>query len=211
MRVGGLDKFTLSDYPGEVAAIVFTQGCNFRCPFCHNGSLLPMESDALIPEEEVLSFLESRSRQLTGVVITGGEPTLQPDLSLFLQKVRLMGLKIKLDTNGSHPEIVKSLLDKGLLDFIAMDIKAPWRLYDRLTGVKAPKDKIEKSISLIAQSGIRHEFRTTWVRPLLSDDDIEEIKAMVPPGSPHRLQKFRAENALDPTLRTDTVLNSTLQ
>ena len=207
MQIGGLDKFTLSDYPGGVAAIVFTQGCNFRCPFCHNGSLLPMNSNSLIPEEEVLSFLESRRGQLTGVVVTGGEPTLQPDLSLFLQTIRAMDFKIKLDTNGSHPEVVKALLDKELLDFIAMDIKAPWGLYDRLTGVKAPKKELKESISLIAQSGIQHEFRTTVVRPLLSDRDVQEIKTMVPPGSPHRLQKFRPENALDPALRPDTIKN----
>ena len=207
MRIGGLDRFTLSDYPGEVAAIVFTQGCNFRCPFCHNGSLLPMKSDSLIPEEEILSFLESRRDQLTGLVITGGEPTLQPDLSLFLKKIRSMGFKIKLDTNGSHPEVVSVLLDEGLLDFIAMDIKAPWALYDHLAGVKAPKEQLKKSITLIAQSGISHEFRTTVVRPLLSDRDVQEIKTMVPLGSPHRLQKFRPENALDPALRPDTIKN----
>ena len=164
-----------------------------------------MESDSLIPEEEVLLFLEGRQGQLTGVVITGGEPTLQPDLHLFLQKIRAMGFKIKLDTNGSHPEVVKALLDRGLLDFIAMDIKAPWSLYDRLTGVRAPKEHLKESIILIAQSGIQHEFRTTLVSPLLSDRDVEEIKAMVPPGSPHRLQKFRPENALDPELRRETV------
>ena len=160
-----------------------------------------MESDSLIPEEDVFSFLKRRRGQLTGLVVTGGEPTLQPDLSLFLQRVRGMGFRIKLDTNGSHPEVISALLDKGLLDFIAMDIKAPWALYDRLTGVRAPKEQLKKSIALIAQSGISHEFRTTVVRPLLSDSDVQEIKAMVPAGSPHRLQKFRPDNALDPALR----------
>ena len=203
MQVGGLTSFSLSDFPGQVAAMVFTQGCNFRCPFCHNGKLLPMESDSLIPEREVFSFLKKRRGQLTGLVVTGGEPTLQPDLSLFLQRVKAMGFKIKLDTNGSHPEVVSTLLDEGLLDFIAMDIKAPWVLYDRLTGVKTPKEQLRKSIPLIAQSGISHEFRTTAVRPLLSDSDLQEIKAMVPTGSPYRLQKFRPENALDPALRAD--------
>ena len=217
MRIGGLNSFSLSDFPGHVAAVVFTQGCNFRCPYCHNGSLIPMDpptglsgrqtdlsgrqTDALIPLEEVFLFLEMRRGQLNGVVVSGGEPTLQPDISRFFHRVRSMDYKIKLDTNGSRPEVLAELLLEGLVDFIAMDIKAPFALYDRLTGVCAPKERLEESIALIAQSGIDHEFRTTVVEPLLSEDDLQVIQEMVPQGSRHHFQEFRPENALDPVLR----------
>ena len=203
MRIGGLSSFSLSDFPGHVAAVVFTQGCNFRCPYCHNGSLIPMDppTSALIPLEEVFLFLEKRRGQLNGVVASGGEPTLQPDLSVFFHRVSSMGYQIKLDTNGSRPEALAELLMEGLVDFIAMDIKAPFELYDRLTGVCAPKEQLEESIALIAQSGIDHEFRTTVVEPLLSESDLQAIQAMVPYGSRHRFQEFRPENALDPVLR----------
>jgi pyruvate formate lyase activating enzyme len=209
MRIGGLNSFSLSDFPGHVAAVVFTQGCNFCCPYCHNGSLIPMvpSTGALIPLEEVFRFLDMRCGQLNGVVFSGGEPTLQHDISLFFHRVRSMGYKIKLDTNGSRPEVVAELLLEGLVDFIAMDIKAPFALYDRLTGVCAPKERLEESIALIAQSGIDHEFRTTVVEPLLSEDDLQVIQEMVPQGSRHRLQKFRPENALDPVLRAAVEMN----
>ena len=221
MRIGGLNSFSLSDFPGHVAAVVFTQGCNFRCPYCHNGSLIPMnpstgvsgrQTDELIPLEEVFLFLEKRRTQLNGVVVSGGEPTLQSDISLFFHRVRSMGYQIKLDTNGSRPEALAELLLEGLVDFIAMDIKAPLELYDRLTGVCAPKEQLEESIALIARSGIDHEFRTTVVEPLLSEDDLQAIQAMVPHGSRHRLQEFRPENALDPVLRAAVaVKNNVLQ
>ncbi len=158
-------------------------------------------TSALIPLEEVFLFLEKRRTQLNSVVVSGGEPTLQPDLSVFFHRVRSMGYQIKLDTNGSRPEALAELLMEGLVDFIAMDIKAPFALYDRLTGVCAPKEQLEESIALIALSGIDHEFRTTVVEPLLSEDDLQAIQAMVPYGSRHRLQEFRPENALDPVLR----------
>ena len=203
MRIGGLNSFSLSDFPGHVAAVVFTQGCNFHCPYCHNGSLIPMDpkTGVLVPEEEVFRFLDMRRGQLNGVVVSGGEPTLQPDISLFLHRVRSMGYEIKLDTNGSRPEALAELIMEGLADFIAMDIKAPFALYDRLTGVCGPKEQLEESIALIAQSCIDHEFRTTVVEPLLSEDDLQAIQEIVPQGSRHRLQEFRPENALDPVLR----------
>ena len=155
----------------------------------------------LIPLKEVFLLLEKRRGQLNGVVISGGEPTLQSDISHFLDRVRSMGYRIKLDTNGSRPEALAELLLEGLLDFIAMDIKAPFELYDRLTSVCAPKEQLEESIALIARSGIDHEFRTTVVEPLLSERDMHAIQEMVPHGSRHRFQDFRPENALDPVLR----------
>jgi len=203
MKIGGLNKFSLSDYLGKVAAVVFTQGCNFRCPWCHNGSLIAVNvpDDSLIPEEELFRFLESRSGQLDGVVLTGGEPTIQPDLSAFLYRSKAMGFSVKLDTNGSQPQVLRRLLEDELIDFIAMDIKAPLDIYDRLTGVHIPISQSKESIKLIARSGIAHEFRTTVVEPLLSPEDVLSIKKLVPAGSTHRLQKFRSEHALDPRLR----------
>ena len=202
MKIGGFQPFSLSDYSGCVSAIVFTQGCNFRCPFCHNASLLGAAAKGgLIPEGEVLDRLNDRRGKLEGVVVTGGEPTLQADLPRFLGRLKAMGYRVKLDTNGSWPEVVEQLIAAELLDFIAMDIKAPRAAYDRLTGIRAPVGPILESIELIAASGLDHEFRTTVVEPLLSPRDIEAIKAMVPAGSPHRWQKFRPEMALDPALR----------
>jgi len=214
VQIGGLNSFSLSDFPGHVAAVVFTQGCNFRCPYCHNGSLISRDppASALIPLEEVFLFLEKRRGQLNGVVVSGGEPTLQLDISHFFYRVRSMGYQIKLDTNGSRPEALAKLLLEGLVDFIAMDIKAPFELYDRLTGVRAPKKQLEESIALITRSGIDHEFRTTVVEPLLSERDLQAIQEMVPHRSRHRLQEFQYENALDPVLRAAVaVKNNVLQ
>ncbi|MFO8239632.1 MAG: anaerobic ribonucleoside-triphosphate reductase activating protein [Dissulfuribacterales bacterium] len=210
MRIGGLNSFSLSDFPGRAAAVVFTQGCNFRCHYCHNGSLIPMNPSKceLIPQEEIFMFLEKRRAQLSGVVVSGGEPTLQPDLFEFFRRVGSMGYRIKLDTNGSHPEVLDELLMEGLVDFIAMDIKAPFTIYDRITGVCSPREQLEESIALIAGSGIDHEFRTTVVGPLLSERDLDVIKDMVPHGSRHRFQEFRPENALDPELRVSVEMKS---
>jgi len=203
MKIGGLNKFSLSDYPGKTAAVIFTQGCNFRCPWCHNGSLISTDAAAssLIPEQEVLEFLEDRSNQLDGVVISGGEPTIQPDLSEFIHRIKDTGFPLKLDTNGSKPKVLQMLLKKKLIDFIAMDIKAPLDIYDRLTGVKTPVHLIRESIKLIAASGIAHEFRTTVVNPLLSPMDLSAIKKLVPAGSKHCFQKFCPEHAFNSGFR----------
>lgn len=199
MKIGGLNKFSLSDYPGKVAAVVFTQGCNFRCPWCHNGSLIAVNvpDDSLILEEKLFEFLEGRTNQLDGVIITGGEPTIQPDLPTFIYRIKAMGFLVKLDTNGGQPEVLNELLENNLVDYIAMDIKAPFAIYGRLTGVHPPISQIKESIELIANSNIGHEFRTTVVEPLLSPEDLLSIKKLVPPGSRHRFQKFRPEHALD--------------
>ena len=205
MKIGGLMTFTLNDYPGKVAAIVFTQGCNFRCPFCHNGDLLDAEPGPhVVSEDALFEFLESRRGRLDGLVISGGEPTLQPDLADFIRRVREFGYAVKLDTNGSRPRVVRELLEAGLLDFVAMDVKAPLHAYERLTGVSVAQDRIAESIRLIAASGVAHEFRTTVVEALLSKEDVEEIQGAIPSGSPHRLQTFRPEHALDPALRAET-------
>ena len=207
MKIGGLNKFSLSDFPGKISAVVFTQGCNFRCPYCHNGSLIAQHvpNDLLIPEEEFFRFLNIRGRQLDAVVVSGGEPTIQPDLSAFLRRIKGMGLLAKLDTNGSNPKVLRNLLKKELLDYIAMDVKAPLHIYNCLTGTVTPVIRqIQESIVLVSESGIDHEFRTTVVELLLWPEDIRSIQELIPPGSTYRLQDFCPEHALDPALRKYT-------
>ena len=204
MKIGGLNKFSLSDFQGKVAAVVFTQGCNFRCPYCHNGSLISADvfEFCLIPEEEFFEFLKSRNKQLDGIVVSGGEPTIQADLPEFLARIKSEGLLVKLDTNGSQPQVLRKVLQSKLVDFVAMDVKAPLKIYDRLTGVRSPTSQILESIELIARSKVTHEFRTTVVKALLSPKDIDSIGKLIPSGSTHRLQNFCPRHALDPALRT---------
>jgi len=193
MIIGGMQACSLCDYPMRVATVVFTQGCNFRCPFCHNASLLSMTPPTpAINEIDLLSCLQARHTLIDAVVVSGGEPTLHDDLPEFLEKLRALDLAIKLDTNGSRPAMLRELLQAKVVDFIAMDIKAPWEKYDALSGVRAPRDAIRASIACLAQSGIPHEFRTTMVRTFLSEEDIMTIRAMLPPGSTYRTQPFRA-------------------
>lgn len=203
MRIGGLNSFSLSDFPGHISAVVFSQSCNFRCPFCHNGSLIPLEpvDGKLIPEASVLHFLEAKKNQLDGVVVSGGEPTIQPDLAGFLDRIKTMGFVVKLDTNGSRPDVIEAILQKKVTDYIAMDIKAPMEVCDRLTGVHTPIEQLQESIELIANCGIPHEFRTTVVESLLSAEEVQAIRAIVPSGSCYRLQTFRSQNAYDSSLR----------
>ena len=201
MKISGLQPVTASDFPGRLAAIVFTQGCNFHCPFCHNSSLLPMDADSLIGEDTVFDFLHKRQKLLDGVVISGGEPCLQDDLAGFCRQVKKMGFTVKLDTNGSRPAVIEELLDGNLVDFIAMDIKAPLSRLAELTGTVSHGPQIRRSISLIAASTVDHLFRTTDVKPLLSAEDHRGIKKLVPPGSRHVVQPFVAKNAMTPSLR----------
>ncbi len=165
MKIGGFQPFTLTDYPGHVAAIVFTQGCNWRCPYCHNPQLLPADrpENELIPEAYVFDRLSKRRRQLDGLVITGGEPTIQEDLPRFIRKVRRLGLKIKLDTNGSQPEVIRQLLEENLLDYVAMDIKAPLDQYESIVGGPVDTKALQTSIELLKTSGVLCESRTPEV------------------------------------------------
>ncbi len=206
MKIGGFQALTLSDYPGHIAAIVFTQGCNFRCPFCHNGPLLPLDRPAgeLVDEGLVLDALKTRAAFLDGVVITGGEPTLQKDLTGFIERIRAINLKVKLDTNGSRPDVLADLLAVHLLDWVAMDIKAPVAKYSQLTGVVAPVEAVRESIAILVESKIPCEFRTTFVPPLLSKRDLDEIRSYLPDDVRHTVQAFLADNALDPSLRSAT-------
>ena len=175
MIIKGIQKLTLLDFPERVACTVFTAGCNFRCPFCHNASLVVKNGIDVIPEEEIFDFLDKRRGRLSGVCISGGEPTLQPDLIPFIRRIREMGYAIKLDTNGYRPDVVKELIDGGLVDYIAMDIKTSRERYFAVAGVDIDVAKIEESAALVMQSGIDYEFRTTVVKELHSEADFTNI------------------------------------
>lgn len=200
MLIGGLQKLTLIDFPDKVAATIFTQGCNFRCPYCHNPELVdPQQFNETIHEDEIFAFLEKRKDKLSGIVISGGEPTIQDDLIVFIEKIKVFGFAVKLDTNGSRPEVLKKIIDKKLVDYIAMDVKAPLAKYSRLAGVKGFEDRIKESVSLIIKSDINHEFRTTVVESLLSKEDISEISKFVKGGKFYRLNDFvKRDKLLDP-------------
>ena len=198
MKIGGFQKVSLIDYPGRISAVVFTQGCNFRCPFCHNPELVDPERFAnRIPEPEILAFLEKRKGRLDAVVITGGEPTLQSELIPFTIHLRAMGYLIKLDTNGALPDVLEDLLGRKLLDYVAMDIKAPLERYGEVTKTKTDGERIRRSISLIMGSGIDYEFRTTAVRSLLGPQELEAIGRLIPGAKRFVLQKFVPTKTLD--------------
>ena len=203
MNIYGYQKTTLLDYPGHVAATIFTGSCNFRCPFCHNSNLVLNPSSLnLIPEEEIFNFLRKRKNVLSALCITGGEPTLQSDLSDFIKKVRSLGYKIKLDTNGYRPDTISDLLNQNLLNYIAMDIKAGLSNYSRVSGVSDINiDTILKSISIIETSNIEYEFRTTVVKELHTKDDFYEITQILSPKSFYYIQSFKdSGNILIPEL-----------
>jgi pyruvate formate lyase activating enzyme len=177
MRIGGVQKFSLLDYPGAVCAVIFTQGCNFRCPFCHNPELvIPSRFGNSVDPAWVYDFLASRRGKLDGVTISGGEPTLQRDLLTFMRRIKTMSFSIKLDTNGSRPDTIRAALNENLVDFIAMDIKAPPASYASLAGVRVDTDAISESIGLIVSSDIACQFRTTVVPGLLTASMLAEIK-----------------------------------
>lgn len=189
MILSGLQKLTLLDFPGRIAATVFTRGCNMRCPFCHNASLVVGGAD-IIPEEEFFAFLESRRGRLGGVCVSGGEPTLQADLPRFIEKIKSMGFEVKLDTNGTNPEMLSSLIDGGLLDYVAMDIKSSPEGYARVSGVSPDMEKIKRSIELLLSDKIDYEFRTTVAKPLFSTGDFVEIGKLIKGAKRYYLQGF---------------------
>ena len=192
MYIGGLEKFSLIDYPGKICAVVFTQGCNFRCSYCHNPELVePRMYREPIPEEEVLEFLEKRKAILEGVVITGGEPLLHKDLPLLLKAIKEIGYAVKLDTNGSFPEELRKIVNDKLVDYIAMDIKAPLEKYDLLAGVDVNTEDIERSIRIIMHSNLGYHFRTTVVKSLLNIEDLKQIRELIKGACNYVLQEFR--------------------
>lgn len=200
MKISGLQKTTLLDYPGHVAATIFFGGCNFRCPFCHNSDLLNGAGEDPFSEEEILTFLKKRSGILQGVCITGGEPTLQPELEAFIRKIRGLGLKVKLDTNGYHPEVLKSLCGQGLLDYVAMDIKSGHTGYQRAAGrTELDFARIEESVSFLLTGTVPYEFRTTVVKGLHTTEDFLEIGPWIAGADAYFLQSYKdSEQVLMP-------------
>ncbi len=190
MNIQGYQKLTLLDFPGKVACTVFTGGCNLRCPFCHNATLVLSPREGENKEEEVLSFLSSRRGILEGVCITGGEPILQPDLAHFVEKVKQMGYLVKLDTNGSDPAALSLLLKKGGVDYIAMDIKSSPENYGKAIGRDLSFDRFAESVSVIRSSGIPYEFRTTVVKGIHTKEDMESIGKFLQKDEKYFLQGF---------------------
>lgn len=190
MKIGGFQKTSLLDYPDRISAIVWTSGCNFRCPFCYNRKLA-LGTTELFPDEELLSFLSKRRGLLEGVVISGGEPLLQDDLADFIKKIKKLGLLVKVDTNGTFPEKLHGLLDQQLVDYVAMDVKAPKGKYRELAGTNVELDKIDASVELIKTNAPAYEFRTTVVPTLLKKEDIIDIAKWLAGAERYYLQQFK--------------------
>ena len=188
MKIAGLQKLTLLDYPDHLACIVFTQGCNFNCGFCHNSGLIDYKRPTSIREEELFEFLNKRKGILTGVVISGGEPTIQSDLKEFIEKIKRLGYAVKLDTNGSNPKVIKELIDDALVDYIAMDIKHTFDNYSVVTGCKVDIKRIENSIKEVKR--IAHEFRTTLIKDVHDIDCISSICSLIGIDETLYLQNF---------------------
>lgn len=193
MEFAGLQKISLVDYEGKVACTLFTAGCNFRCPFCHNSDLVIYAKNVnYIPFDEILDYLNKRKGMLDAVVITGGEPTLMPDLKEKLYEIKKLGYKIKLDTNGTNPDIVKELVDLKLIDYVAMDIKNSYEGYSKTIGLESyDSNKILESINYLLSGEVDYEFRTTLVREFHSDEDIKNIAKMIQGAKRYYLQEFK--------------------
>lgn len=193
MKIGGLQPVTLLDYPHKVAAIIFASGCNMRCPFCYNSNLVLPEQinlSQLLDSKKTLDFLTRRRKYLEGVVITGGEPTLQPRLPAFCRKLKKMGYEIKLDTNGLLPEVLAKLLEDKLIDYIAMDIKGPLAQYKKFCGVAIDAKKIRVSIELVMKSGLPYEFRSTLVKGLHKQEDVAKMARAIKGAALYYLQNY---------------------
>ena len=199
MQIAGLQKSSLVDYPSKIAAVVFTLGCNFRCPYCHNPNILTaVSTNRLFDEAAVFDFLKTRKGKLDAVVVSGGEPTLQKDLGNFFKKLKELGFLTKLDTNGSSPKILEYLIKEELLDYVAMDIKAPIEKYKEIARVNIDTNNILKSIEILKDSKIGYEFRTTTVKSQLSFEDFEKIGKMLCGTENYYLQKFKPDITLNP-------------
>jgi pyruvate formate lyase activating enzyme len=203
MVIKGWAKTSLVDYPGRIAASLFCGGCNFRCPNCHNSGIVLHPGDyADLDEQEIWSFLDRRAGLLDGIVLSGGEPTLQPDLLSFSLRLRESGFQVKLDTNGYRPEVVQAMIDQSAVDYVAMDVKAPLvpALYARAAGVPVDVERIRRTIDLLLKAEVAYEFRTTVVPGLLAEPDIVQIARAIGGARHYYLQQFVAQNTLDPEM-----------
>jgi len=201
MHVKGWVRSSLIDYPERIAACLFCGGCNFRCPHCQNGQIVlhPNEHPD-IPEPEIWTFLQSRRGLLDGVVISGGEPTLEADLVPFAERLHEMGFLVKLDTNGYLPGVLEGLIAGGMVDYVAMDIKAPPDKYDLAAGVHIDLSRIERSIELLFREKVLYEFRTTVVPGVLAENDVTQIAQWIAGTRRYYLQQFVAQGTLDPSM-----------
>ena len=191
MNIGGLQKLTLLDFPGKVACTVFTVGCNLRCPFCHNASLVTHPQDAgYVTDDELFSFLQKRAGILDGICVSGGEPTLQKDLPEFLEKLKKLGYAVKLDTNGTSPKLLSSLIESSLVDYVALDIKNSPEKYALTCGNVDLFDKISESVSILLSGGVDYELRTTVVKGYHEVSDFESIGRFIKGAKRYYLQSF---------------------
>lgn len=212
MLISGVQPFTLLDYPDKVAAIIFTPGCNMRCRFCHNKEfVLPEEIKKMRPsfisEKTILNFLSTRKGKLDGLVISGGEPTIQPDLKQFIIKVRAMGFLVKLDTNGNLPHVLKDLVQEKLVDYVAMDVKTIPDRYKDLVGEMANPQMIQQSIDLLKEGTVTYEFRTTMIEGEHSENAVREMAKLLGGSEALYLQTFRPEVTLDPAFQNKKPLS----
>lgn len=206
MILGGYQKLTLIDYPGKLATTVFTVGCSLRCPFCHNPELV-LRSQFVVQgdlEKEFFAFLKKRKGKLEGVCITGGEPLIQADIINFIQKIKRRGFAVKLDTNGTRPDILKKIIDGKIVDYIAMDIKNRPEKYAATTGIKGDMERIRLSVQMIMRSRIPYEFRTTVVPGLHVEADFLAIAEWISGAPKYYLQEYREMRILDPLLKKKT-------
>lgn len=208
MIIGGYQKLTLIDYPKKLATTVFTVGCSFRCPFCHNPELVLTSNQQLatnnITEKEFFDFLKKRKGKLDGVCITGGEPLIQPDIINFIKKIKKLGFLVKVDTNGTRPDVLKKIINQKLVDYIAMDIKNSPKRYDVASGVKSDMERIKLSVDMIMNSGIDYEFRTTVVPGIHTVRDFDAIAKWIKGAPAYYLQEYREIKILDPKLKKKT-------
>lgn len=205
LPIGGLQKISLVDYPGHVAATVFTIGCNMRCGYCHNPELvLPEQYLEPIPVTDILDWLQTRRGKLDGVCITGGEPTMHESLVDFCRELKTMGFLVKLDSNGTHPDMLAQMIHEKILDFVAMDIKGPLSRYSEIAARPIDTEAVERSVRLLIDSGIEHEFRTTIVRSQLAPDDFELMGKLINGGKRFALQRFQPGKTLSPQFERET-------
>jgi len=198
MTFGGLEKFTLIDYPGKIACVAYTIGCNFRCPYCHNPELVDETVEARITEKELFDFLGERTHMLEGVVITGGEPTMHEDLPSVMERVKSLGYLVKLDTNGTNPVMLHQVVEGGLADYVAMDIKSPMRKYSATVARPVDIEAIQSSIDFLLSSPVEYEFRTTVIKGMQLPEDIDEIGKEIKGARRYFLQKFIPTKILNP-------------
>lgn len=205
MKIAGFRKTSLIDYPDHISAIIFTQGCNFRCPYCHNPELIPFSSEKDFMDIDYFwQFLEDREHLLDGIVITGGEPTLQDDIIDFIENIKNRGLKVKLDTNGTQFNVIDKLLSSNLVDYLAMDLKSSREQHEKITGSTAGFDDIISTLNLMMNTEIEYEFRTTVVPGMHDEQEIEKIAELIENADTYYIQNFRNNVTYNPELQETT-------